>query len=74
MDGQRIFGKAGRVCLVGGAGKPYEKVEGASLPLGIVEEAAATSTQYRLHSGDILIMVSDGVADALKRTNSSPRP
>ena len=23
--GQRIFGKAGRVCLVGGAGQPYEK-------------------------------------------------
>ena len=29
-------------------------------------KAAATSTQYRLHSGDILIMVSDGVADAFE--------
>ena len=43
-----------------------KKVEGASLPLGILEEAAATSTQYRLHSGDILVMVSDGVADAIE--------
>ncbi len=47
-------------------GSHMKKVEGASLPLGIVEEAAATSTQYRLHSGDILIMVSDGVADAFE--------
>ena len=47
-------------------GSHMKKVEGASLPLGILEEAAATSTQYRLHSGDILVMVSDGVADAFE--------
>ena len=47
-------------------GSHMKKIEGASLPLGILEEASATSTQYRLHSGDILVMVSDGVADAFE--------
>lgn len=43
-----------------------KKVEGSSLPLGIVEEAVSTSSEYRLHSGDILVMMSDGVADAFE--------
>lgn len=47
-------------------GNHMKKIEGASLPLGIMEEAAATSVQYRLHSGDILILMSDGVADAFE--------
>ena len=47
-------------------GSHMKKMEGASLPLGIVEEAAATSQQYRLHSGDILVMMSDGVADVFE--------
>ena len=47
-------------------GNHMKKIEGASLPLGIVEEAAATSAQYRLHSGDILILMSDGVSDAFE--------
>ncbi len=44
-------------------GNHMKKVEGSSLPLGIMEEAVPTATQYRLHSGDILIMMSDGVTD-----------
>lgn len=47
-------------------GSHMKKVEGSSLPLGILEEAAATSAQYRLHSGDILILMSDGVADVFE--------
>lgn len=45
-------------------GSHMKKVEGSSLPLGILEEASPTAVQYRLHSGDILILMSDGVADA----------
>ena len=46
-------------------GSHMKKVEGSSLPLGIVQDAQPTAVQYRLHSGDILILMSDGVADAL---------
>ena len=45
-------------------GNHMKKIEGSSLPLGILEEASSTAAQYRLHSGDILILMSDGVADA----------
>ena len=44
-------------------GSHMKKMEGSSLPLGIVQEATPTAVQFRLHSGDILILMSDGVAD-----------
>ena len=44
-------------------GNHMKKMEGSSLPLGIVQEASPTAVQYRLHSGDILLLMSDGVAD-----------
>lgn len=46
-------------------GSHMKKIEGSSLPLGILQEAKPTACQYRLHSGDILVLMSDGVADAL---------
>ena len=47
-------------------GSHMKKVEGSSLPLGILREAAPTASQYRLHSGDILVLMSDGVADVFE--------
>ncbi len=47
-------------------GSHFKKIEGSSLPLGILREASPTAAQYRLHSGDILVMVSDGVADVFE--------
>ena len=47
-------------------GSHMKKMEGSSLPLGIVQEAAPTAVQFRLHSGDILILMSDGVADVFE--------
>ncbi len=44
-------------------GSHMKKIEGSSLPLGILREASPTAAQYRLHSGDILVLMSDGVAD-----------
>ena len=46
-------------------GSHMKKIEGSSLPLGILQDAKPTAYQYRLHSGDILVLMSDGVADAL---------
>lgn len=47
-------------------GNHMKKVDASSLPLGIMEEATPTATQYRLHSGDILVLMSDGVADVFQ--------
>ena len=47
-------------------GNHMKKISGSSLPLGIMEEAAPTASQYRLHSGDILVLLSDGVADSFE--------
>lgn len=44
-------------------GRHMKKISGSSLPLGILQEVSPTAAQYRLHSGDILVLMSDGVAD-----------
>ncbi|MEG1471013.1 MAG: SpoIIE family protein phosphatase [Clostridia bacterium] len=47
-------------------GNHMKKMDTASLPLGIMEEAVPTAIQYRLHSGDILVLMSDGIADVFR--------
>lgn len=47
-------------------GDHLKKVEASSLPLGILEEARPSHVEYTLHSGDILLLMSDGVADAFR--------
>ncbi len=47
-------------------GNHMKKIEGSSLPLGILREAVPTAARYRLHSGDILVLMSDGVADVFE--------
>ncbi len=43
-----------------------EIVSPGSLPIGIVEEAAPVSTHKDLRPGDMIIILSDGVADGIK--------
>lgn len=45
-------------------GNYLKRVDGSSLPLGILQEIAPTTQRFHLHSGDILIIMSDGVSDA----------
>ena len=47
-------------------GNHVKKVDSSSLPLGIVEDARSTELHCRLHSGDILILMSDGVSEAFQ--------
>lgn len=47
-------------------GERLKKVEASSLPLGILEEAQPSQLQHQLHSGDILLLMSDGVSDAFR--------
>ncbi len=46
-------------------GNYVKQVSGSSLPLGILAEVEPTSQSLRIHSGDILLLMSDGVADVL---------
>jgi stage II sporulation protein E len=54
-------------------GNYLKEIEGSSLPLGILEDARPTSQSLRMHSGDILVLVSDGVADVLSQREEMER-
>jgi len=45
-------------------GNHVKKVDSSSLPLGVVEEARPTDIRCQLHNGDILVLMSDGIAEA----------
>lgn len=57
-------------CKVGGAAsfvkreKQVRIIEGGSLPLGIFQSVQLQQNRFRLQSGDIVILMSDGVLDA----------
>lgn len=42
------------------------RLEGGTLPVGILEDVAPRSFRMRLCHGDLLVMVSDGIADAFE--------
>ena len=58
-------------CKVGGSAsfvkreKQVRIIEGGSLPLGIFQTVQLQQNRFRLQSGDIIILMSDGVLDAL---------
>ena len=45
-------------------GDHVKAIAGAALPLGILEQVMPIHQRMRLHDGDILVLVSDGVQDA----------
>ena len=45
-------------------GDHVKAIAGAALPLGILEQVMPIHQRMRLHDGDILVMVSDGIQDA----------
>ncbi len=48
-------------------GNHVKRIEGASLPLGILEEIVPTSQRVFMHSGDILVAITDGISDAFEQ-------
>ena len=65
-NGLADFVKLGAcVGLVKNEGK-VEIVAGSSLPLGVLEEMKPSVTKKALASGDVVVLVSDGVADCFK--------
>lgn len=54
--------------LVKNGGK-VEIISGSSLPLGVLEEMKPSVTKKALLSGDVVVLISDGVADCYKDPN-----
>jgi stage II sporulation protein E len=42
-----------------------ERVEGASLPMGMLDEMTPAARRYVLSAGDMVVMCTDGVTDTL---------
>ncbi len=68
--GEVISQKLGAVASYVVRGNYLKLVRGSSLPLGIVENIAATEQRFRLHSGDLLVVLSDGVTDVFPDTQA----
>lgn len=64
-DGTCLFCKVGGAASFIKRGKKVERIEGGSLPLGIFQTTQQQRSQITLESGDYVIMMSDGVLDAL---------
>ena len=47
-------------------GQKIHTVEGAALPLGIIEHVTPMEHSFMLGEGDVLLLMSDGVADAME--------
>ncbi len=54
-------------------GKWIETIKSTSMPLGVFGEVDYDSTTKKLYDGDMVIMVSDGVLDALKCENKTEK-
>lgn len=66
LSGEADFIKAGAAASFVKHGMNVEEIAADTLPLGSVEEINAMQLSMRLSDSDMLIMVSDGVADAFE--------
>lgn len=62
--GEAVLNKLGACASYILQGRKMHTVEGAALPLGIIEHAVPMEHSFTLGEGDMLLLVSDGVADA----------
>lgn len=58
------FIKAGANTTYIKRGNLIEKISSSSLPVGIINNTKAETTEYKVKNGDIIIMISDGVHNA----------
>ncbi|MCY0901922.1 MAG: stage II sporulation protein E [Firmicutes bacterium] len=63
---QTEFLKVGSVCSFIKQGRKVSMVTGESLPIGILADIDVQTQQRRLHEGDIMVFVSDGILDAVR--------
>ena len=70
--GEAVMNKLGACASYILQGQKMQTVEGAALPLGIIEHAMPMEYSFTLGEGDLLLLVSDGVTDALSDDNEIP--
>lgn len=66
QTGRATLNKLSACATVIVRGGGITRVEGGRLPLGIVEKIVPLTATVRLHPGDLLVMVTDGVADSAR--------
>ncbi len=70
--GEAVMNKLGACASYILQGQKMHTVEGAALPLGIIEHAVPMEHSFTLGEGDVLLLVSDGVTDALPGNEDIP--
>lgn len=68
-SGMCDFMKMGAASTFVKRGKWVDVIRSTSLPIGAVEEADIDTSVRKLYSGDVVIMVTDGVLDGIKGEN-----
>ena len=71
--GETVMNKLGACASFILQGQKLTTVEGAALPLGIIEHAQPMEHTFILVEGDVLLLVSDGVMDAFPKDRGIPR-
>lgn len=69
FNGEIEFIKIGAAASFIKRGSEVNLVRGSSLPVGIMDTVEPMSFKRRLESGDFVIMLSDGILDAIHTTN-----
>lgn len=66
-NGETVMNKLGACASFILQGRKIHTVEGAALPLGIIEHAPPMEHTFTLGEGDVLLLLSDGVSDAFQQ-------
>ncbi len=64
-DGTCEFVKAGAAATYIKRGKKVEKIHSVALPIGVIQDLEVETVTKQLESGDFVIMLTDGVTDAV---------
>lgn len=64
-SGECEFVKAGAATTYIKRGKEVEKIHSVTLPIGVIQDIEIETVTKKLESGDFVVMVTDGVIDAL---------
>lgn len=62
FTGKAEFRKAGAACTILRRGRRTEVIEASSVPVGIMPDVEFTRYERDLNAGDLIVMISDGVA------------
>ena len=65
-SGEAAMNKLGACASLLAQGQKIQWIEGAALPLGIIEHVVPMEHRFSLGEGDLLLLMSDGIMDAFE--------